>query len=452
MASPQPVLTTAEIRALEADCILRGTPALELMERAGVAAAEAMLAFGCPREVLVLCGPGNNGGDGYVVARQLAAAGIAVRIAATAPPATESAATMAARWSGATVRLAEAAPAAGIVDAVFGIGLTRPLGGTLHADLQRLAAGARLTVALDLPSGLATDDGADLGAFARADLTVAFGALKPVHLLEPGRSWCGRAVVADIGLGEATSRLHRVAQPTLSAPGADAHKYSRGAVLVLGGAVGHGGAARLTARAALRAGAGLVMLAVAPAALPENAARVDAVMLAEVTDATALTALLASRRFVGVAAGPGLGATPLLEALLASGLPAVLDADVFTHFAGAPERLRAALHGAAVLTPHEGEFARLFGALPGSKVDRARAAAAMTGAVVLLKGHRHRDRVARRPRRDQHACEPVAWPPQARAMCLPHRYRLLAQAMHRSRRRARARGCTAMWACAAAPG
>lgn len=386
MTSPRPILTTAEIRAVEAQVIAAGISALDLMERAGAAAAAAILAFGPPRNVLVLCGTGNNGGDGYVVARHLAAAGLAVRIAATAPPATAAAQAMAARWVDPVVALAEATPGETLIDGVFGVGLTRPIDAALHGQLAALSAPSRLRVALDLPSGLAADTGGDLGAFAPAQLTVAFGAMKPAHVLEPGRSWCGRVVVADIGLGPLASRLHVVAPPTLAAPTAATHKYSRGAVLVLGGAAGSGGAARLAARAALRAGAGLAMVAVPPAALAENAARLDAVMVASVPDAPALTALLASRRFASIVAGPGLGASPLLEPLLATGLPAVLDADVFTRFAGEPERLRAAVRGPAVLTPHEGEFARLFGGVPGSKIDRARAAAAQIGAVVLLKG------------------------------------------------------------------
>ena len=386
MTSPLPILTTAEIRAAEAQAIAAGTSALDLMERAGAAAATAMLAFGMPHEVLVLCGPGNNGGDAYVVARHLAKAGLDVRVAATAPPATEPAQAMAARWAGPMTTLAEARPGTALVDGVFGVGLTRAIDDALRHQLAALSAPARLRVALDLPSGLAADDGHDLGAFAPAQLTVAFGTLKPAHVLEPGRAWCGRVVVANIGLGPVASRLHVVPPPLPSVPGAGAHKYSRGAVLVLGGPAGSGGAARLAARAALRAGAGLAMIAVPSDAVLENAARLDAVMVAGVADPAALAALLATRRFASVAAGPGLGASPLLDSVLATGLPAVLDADVFTRFAGAPERLAAALRGPAVLTPHEGEFARLFGELPGSKIERARAAAACVGAVVLLKG------------------------------------------------------------------
>ena len=386
----QAILTTAEIRAAEDAAIAAGTPAEMLMERAGRRAAEAIMAFGGPREVLVLCGPGNNGGDGYVVARVLRDAGCKVTVAASATAATLAATAAASRWTGQVTSLGEAARQPVVVDALFGSGLTRPLAPELRNVAAPLMTAARLRVALDLPSGIEADSGANLGVLAVADLTIAFGALKPAHCLEPGRTWCGRIVVADIGLGGITSQLHRVVPPRLPRPGPNAHKYSRGAVLVLGGPAGHGGAARLTARAALRSGAGLAMIAATPDAMAENASRLDAVMLSPVRDGAGLGELLASRRFAAVAAGPGLGtgeaARELVTVLLASGLAAVLDADVFTLFAGAPERLAAALRGPAVLTPHAGEFARLFGALPGSKVDQARAAAARVGAVVQFKG------------------------------------------------------------------
>lgn len=388
--NPQAILTVAETRAAENAVIAAGTSAETLMEHAGRHAAAAIMAFGGPREVLVLCGPGNNGGDGYVVARVLREAGCTVTVAASAPTATPAAAGAAARWAGPVSSLADAGSPPAVVDALFGSGLTRPLGPELRHAAAPLMAAARVRVALDLPSGIDADSGADLGAMAAADLTVAFGALKPAHCLEPGRSWCGRIVLADIGLGEIAAQLHHVAPLRLAPLQTEAHKYARGAVLVLGGPAGQGGAARLTARAALRSGAGLAMIAVSPDALAENAARLDAVMLRPVRNGAALRELLASRRFAAVAAGPGLGtgaaAGELLAALLASGLPAVLDADVFTLFANAPERLGAALGGPAVLTPHAGEFVRLFGALPGSKVDQARAAAVRVGAVVLLKG------------------------------------------------------------------
>lgn len=379
----RPVLDARAMRDAEAASFANGVDPRELMERAGAAAARAILAYAAPRAVLVVCGTGNNGGDGYVVARHLAAAGVAVRVAATGAPATGSGAAMAARWAGPVEPLATAAPAPLLVDALFGIGLSRPVDPATTAHLQRLGAAAHSVVALDVPSGLMTDDGT--GDCLSADLTVAFGALKPVHLFAADR--CGRVVVADLGIDAGSARLWATASPPSFDPVADGHKYARGAVLTLGGPAGQGGAARLAARAALRAGAGLSMITCPAGALAENAARLDAVMVRDAADAASVTALLARHRFASIAAGPGLGDDrDRLGAALASGLPIVLDADVFTLFAGDPARLAAALTGPAVLTPHAGEFVRLFGDLSGSRLDRVRAAATTVGAIVLLKG------------------------------------------------------------------
>lgn len=362
-----------------------GTGAAELMERAGAAAAREILAAGCPEAVTVLCGPGNNGGDGFVVARHLADAGREVVVASDGPPSSEAAAGMASRWPGRVVSLGEAPGHPGVVDALFGIGLTRTLDPGWQAALDR-QRGASFVAALDLPSGVSADDGALLGEPLPARLTIGFGALKPAHRLQPAASLCGRVVVADIGLGRLDSRLADNVAPPLLAPGPDTHKFCRGAVLVVGGPAGQGGAARLAARAALRAGAGLVTLAAGRGAMPENAARLDAIMVRDGAEPATLSALLRDSRWRALVAGPALGqdatARGRLAAVLASGVTAVLDGDAFTLFAGHPAGLR----GAAVLTPHEGEFGRLFGALPGSKVERARSAAAVCDSVVVLKG------------------------------------------------------------------
>ena len=388
LTTPAPVLTAQAMREAEARAIAGGVDARTLMERAGAAAAAAILRFEAPRRAVVVCGPGGNGGDGYVVARHLAAAGVAVTVAADAPPRHAAAAQAAADWDGPVVPPADAPLADTLIDALFGIGMTRPLAGADARALARLAEAASLRIALDLPSGAGTDDGAGLGCPYVADLTVAFGALKPAHLLHPAASRCGRVVVADIGVA-AASDLTRNAPPPPLALAAATHKFARGSVLVVGGPSGHGGAARLAAAAALRAGAGLVTVAVPTPALTENAASLDAVMLRIADDGTALAALLRDRRLSALLAGPGLGrdarARGLIEAALADGRPLVLDGDVFTLFAAGAEGLRRRLSGPAVLTPHEGEFARLF-AVDGSKVERARAAAARVGAVVVLKG------------------------------------------------------------------
>ena len=366
-----------------------GVGARALMERAGAAAADAILRFDAPRSAVVLCGPGGNGGDGYVVARYLAAAGIAVTVAADAPPRHETAAAAAADWTGQVVPLADARPAGAMIDALFGIGMTRPLLPADAAALARLGNSANLRAALDLPSGVGTDDGGDLGCPYTANLTIAFGALKPAHLLHPAAARCGRVVIADIDI-TAESPLARNPRPSRRLLSPTIHKYARGSVLVVGGPSGHGGAARLAATAALRAGAGLVTLALPTPAITENAARLDAVMLRIADDGIALMRLLADRRLTALLAGPGLGrdarARGLVEAALADGRPLVLDGDVFTLFAAGAEGLRSRLTGPAVLTPHEGEFARLFPEATGNKIERALAAAARVGAVVVLKG------------------------------------------------------------------
>ena len=374
-----PMLGTTATRAAEA---ASGITAIDLMDRAGVLAARAILAFAAPRCAVVACGTGNNGGDGYAVARHLAAAGVAVTVAATGDPATPTARAMRLRWTGIVVPLGEALPAAVLVDAVLGIGRTRPLASAVAAHLTRLAAAARI-VALDVPSGLDADDGS--GDSLTAELTVAFGMAKPAHGLAADR--CGRVVVADLGFDIRAATLFATAAPPPLTPARDAHKYARGAVLTLGGVAGHGGAARLAALAAARAGAGLSLIACPAAAVAENAAHLDAVMVRAADDAAGVAALLGAHRFAAGIAGPGLGGDDLrIATLLASRLPLVLDAGVFSAFAAAPDRLAAALTGPAVLTPHDGEFSRLFGDLAGSRLDRARAAAARIGAVVVLKG------------------------------------------------------------------
>ncbi len=378
------------MRAAEAQTIAGGVPARTLMERAGAAAADAILRFEAPRAALVVCGPGGNGGDGYVVARHLRAAGVAVSIAADGPPRSEPAGSAAHDWDGPVAPFGDAPLGGALVDALFGTGMSRPLDAGLAQTLGRLADAAQLRVALDVPSGVGTDDGSDLGCPFVADLTIAFGARKRAHYLHPAAARCGRIVVADIGLGEVAAALTLNTAPRLPGLGAEAHKYSRGAVYVVSGPSGRGGAARLAAHAALRVGAGLVTIGVPADAFIENAARLDAVMLRVVDDAAGLARLLDDPRAAAFLLGPGLGhddkARSLVRRALTSGRPLVLDADVFTLFAGDAAGLAQQVLGPVVLTPHEGEFDRVFGTLPGSKVDRARVAAALTGAVVVLKG------------------------------------------------------------------
>ncbi|WP_353216057.1 NAD(P)H-hydrate epimerase, partial [Sandarakinorhabdus sp.] len=260
--SGQPLLTAAAMRAAEAAATAAGTSALTLMERAAAGAARAILAFAPARRATILCGPGNNGGDGYGIALLLANAGVAVTVAADAPPAGEPAVAMAQRWrdrGGAVTALADAPPAPLIIDALFGTGLSRPIPEAVQAALDRLRGHGRV-VAIDIASGLHADTGAQLGRPLAADLTVALGAAKPGHMLGDGALVSGRLAVIDIGVPLA-SDLHLTAPPRLAGPAANAHKYTRGWVMMVEGTAGHGGAAGLAGLAALRSGAGLVTLA-----------------------------------------------------------------------------------------------------------------------------------------------------------------------------------------------
>jgi hydroxyethylthiazole kinase-like uncharacterized protein yjeF len=388
MEWPAELLTPAEMAAADAAAIAAGVPGAALMQAAGRAVARAVLRRFRPVRTLVLAGPGNNGGDGYVAARLLEQAGWPVSVAALAPPRPGSdAAVAAARWRGPMLPFtpAEAARAGLVIDAVFGAGLTRPVEGLVAATLA--ASGGPL-VAVDVPSGLDGATGQVRGFAPQAALTVTFFRLKPGHLLFPGRALCGETRLADIGLPSAVlgpiaprafangPALWRVPQPDETG-----HKYGRGHVGVLAGAA-MTGAARLAAGAARRGGAGLVTLHAPDAA---TAALLRAGPPGLLVSEAPLGDLLADPRINAWVVGPGLPATPataaLLRAVLAAGRMVVADAGALMA-AGSP----AALAGASVLTPHAGEFAAIFGPIGGDRLDAARRAAAATGAVVLLKG------------------------------------------------------------------
>lgn len=367
----RPILTAADMKAAER---ASGNDLFALMVRAGEGVARAVSRLAGGAEVLVLCGPGNNGGDGYVAAAALRRAGHAVRLAASAPPASDLARRAAASWDGPVEALGAAAPAPVLLDALFGTGLSRPLEPAIADPLAALVAAAQLTLAADLPSGVGTDDGAVLGA-AGAQVTLALGALKPAHLLEPAASMCGQVRLLDLGI-VAADDWRAVARPQLAPPTPNSQKYSRGMVVLIGGAMP--GATLLAAEAAMRAGAGYgLVLADDPAAGGPHALvrrRWSAVSLED-------------RRIGAVVIGPGLGrddaARAKLDAALASPHPLVIDGDALQLLD--LDRL-AAREGVAMLTPHGGEFAHLFGALAGSKIDAALAAARRARAVVAFKG------------------------------------------------------------------
>ena len=371
-----------------------------LMENAGRAVTRAITARCAPCPVLVLCGPGNNGGDGWVVARQLARIGWPVRVASLVERTAlkGDAAWAAAAWDGPVEPLTPSclAGAGLIVDALFGAGLARPLEGVAAEVIAALAG--RRVVAIDVPSGVDGASGAVLGSAPAAWLTVTFCRLKPGHLLLPGRLLCGETLLADIGIPDAIvaaeDRGLRANDPALwqallprRTP--DSHKYRFGHALVVGGPAQATGAARLAARAALRAGAGLVSIAATPEALPTYAAQLTTVMTRPAADAAALANLVADSRLNALLIGPGAGVgadtRAAVAVLLATRRPCVLDADALTSFAPAPAELFAQLHDRVVLTPHDGEHARLF-AERGDRLQRALAASRTSGAVVLLKG------------------------------------------------------------------
>lgn len=395
------LLPPAAMAAVDRAAVGGGLPGPWLMERAGRAVTRAITARFAPRRVLVCCGPGNNGGDGYVAARQLARAGWPVRVASLVEPTalTGDAAWAAAAWAGPIEALAPGGLAGAelVVDALFGAGLARPLAGAAKAVVAAMA-GVPAVVAVDVPSGVDGATGAVLGDAPVARLTVTFCRLKPGHLLLPGRLRCGETVLADIGIPDAAVAAHdrglRANGPglwrgLLPRRGPDSHKYRFGHALVVGGPARATGAARLAAGAALRAGAGLASVACAPDALPIYAGALTAVMTKPLADDGALAALVADPRFTGLLLGPGAGvgaATRTAAAtLLAARRGTVLDADALTSFADEPALLFRQLHPQAVLTPHDGELARLLDAR-GDRLSRAAALSRAAGAVVVLKG------------------------------------------------------------------
>ncbi|MDQ0504676.1 hydroxyethylthiazole kinase-like uncharacterized protein yjeF [Xanthobacter agilis] len=386
-----------------------GVPALALMEKAGCAVADVVARRPHATRVLVLCGPGNNGGDGFVAARVLAQRGFRVRVALLGERGrlAGDAAAVAALWRGPVedATRVDVMAADLIVDALFGAGLARDLDGAARALVERMAASGRPIVAVDLPSGLDGATGLVRGAAAPAVETVTFFRRKPGHLLEPGRSLCGKVRVADIGIPDAVLDLVRpktaVNAPHLwealfPVPRRSGHKYDRGHGVVVSGGAWTSGAARLAARGALRAGAGLVTVACPAAALPLHAGSYAAVMARPMERPADLSALLADTRLNTVLLGPGLGVgatTRQLVAIAAPGRRVVLDADALTSFAGAAWSVGDVARQAAalVITPHDGEFARLFHGTPEvlerpGKLARARAAAARLGGIVVLKG------------------------------------------------------------------
>jgi ADP-dependent NAD(P)H-hydrate dehydratase / NAD(P)H-hydrate epimerase len=406
------LLTTSEMAQADALAVAAGVPSYELMTNAGRAVAQAAEALVPDGPVLVIAGPGNNGGDGFIAAAELAGLGRSVRVLLVGDrnALKGDAARAASSWRGEVVAAAPDAighPAL-IVDALLGAGLDRPVEGLVRAMVDAINASGAPVLAVDLPSGVNGTSGAVMGAAVRASETVTFFRRKPAHVLLPGRLLCGRIHMVDIGIPtdvlaqirpsafENEPPLWRAAFPV---PRIDGHKYSRGHAVVMSGGAAATGAARLAARAALRAGVGLATLATPRDALAVNAAASTAVMVRAVDTPAELGAMLEDSRLdacvIGPGAGIGEGTREMVLAALKGRRGVVLDADALTSFQQAPEALfsaiKAANDTATVLTPHTGEFSRIFKVLNddsklNSKLEMVRSAASMSNAVVLLKG------------------------------------------------------------------
>jgi hydroxyethylthiazole kinase-like uncharacterized protein yjeF len=406
------LLTTAEMAEADRLAIAGGISGFSLMENAGRAVADAVTPMLQGRGVTVLAGPGNNGGDGFVAARLLTERGHRVRVSFVGERGRlkGDAARAAAGWKG-PVDQASPQSITGrnvIIDALFGAGLDRPVEGLARGVTEAMNQSGAPVIAVDLPSGINGTSGAVMGAAVKATHTVTFFRRKTGHLLMPGRLHCGMVEVADIGIPASVLERIKLAaylnEPALwrrdfPIPKPEGHKYRRGHAVVVSGGLTTASAARLAARGALRAGAGLVTLASPREALAVNAAASLAIMVRPVDGPLELVEFMADTRRNAVALGPGGGVGPAMReevrAALASEAAVVLDADALTSFADEPAGLIAALGGhrgaGVVLTPHEGEFSRVFNAIAGdtkvnSKLEKTRQAAGECKAVLLLKG------------------------------------------------------------------
>ena len=398
----QPILTVAAMRAAEDRVIAAGTSVETLMERAGAGVAEAVRRLSAGAPVLVLCGPGNNGGDGYVAARVLSENGVTVRVTACGEPKTDACLAARRRWDGAVQPFGDVSSDAQcnpvVVDALFGTGLSRPVERATMRAIENFVQTARLSFAVDVPSGVDSDTGLELNRLEIPDysVTLALGALKPAHVLQPSVERCGLVRLIDIGLGlndigsprVNVSPDETITRPRLLSPGPRDHKYSRGMVVVIGGAMP--GASALAVEAGMRAGAGYGLLLG-----DAEETRLPHAVVRRPWSTDALTSAIAGKPKVAVVIGPGLGrddaARAKLDAAIACQRPLVIDGDALhlleeQDLETFRERSVVDLDNQVVLTPHAGEFEAAFGRWSGSKIEAARAAARRSGTTVVFKG------------------------------------------------------------------
>ncbi|MGJ8570996.1 MAG: NAD(P)H-hydrate dehydratase [Hoeflea sp.] len=408
MATNQTLLISPdEMRRIDKAAADSGLDSYGLMQKAGAHVAAVLLAdFPAVRRAVVLCGPGNNGGDGHIAAGLLSGAGVDVMRFGPEPKTGGDAARARNAYPGTLQPFSNWQPREGdvIVDAVFGAGLDRPVSGDVAALTERAQRAGIPVISVDLPSGVSGRTGEPTGACFAAVHTVTFAALKPGHLLMPGRALCGQIHLCDIGIPERMivsgdpvwknhPGVYMAERPVL---GAGHHKYGRGHLGVFCGPLSSTGAARLSAMAGLKSGAGLVTMASPPGSAMVLASHLTAIMQRTIGDEADLQNWLADKRLSAFVIGPGFGdlevARGYSELLAATGRPVVLDADGLSAFAGVEEKLAGLFQGVTrlVMTPHEGELRRLFGNLADdhtlSKIDRARIAARHHNAVLVYKG------------------------------------------------------------------
>ncbi len=398
------LLTVEEMYRADTLALAAGAHSIDLMEAAGSGIARTIAARFSPRRTLILCGPGNNGGDGLVVARLLKGLGWPVTVAILGDPNKYSgdAAINWQRWGRDYLELTADIldePVELIVDALFGAGLQRPLDGIARKVIETINARALPCIAVDVPSGVDGASGEILGAAPNSFLTLTFFRRKPGHLLFPARAYCGEVEVIDIGIPDSvlteikpqsfanSTEIWLTAYPW---PQYASNKFSRGHLIVVGGDL-MTGAARLAAHGARRVGCGLVTIAAPPVAAPIYAVDMPGTLVHPLVGTNAFADILSDTRKNTALIGPGAGISPETRsktlAALAAHKRCVIDADALTVFKDSPDDLFGAIHGPTVLTPHEGEFARIFGGDgSGNKLSRVRAAAVQSGAVVLLKG------------------------------------------------------------------